>query len=251
MSKEHIWPKWLRRFIAFDDETYRSMTVTVNQDSRDEFEKRHGGDLRQRAIRCVCKSCNSGWMSTLQTRVKQTVISLINGDAISLSEEQQSTLAAWIATSVMASEYRDKTRVAISADDRHWTFNTKHAPVHWGIWIGRHPASAAWKPRLIHHVMEIAKDGVHVESGTLHRHNTQSTSYKVGDVFIHAMSCGPFPDLVRDFCPEIWFPGKILRVWPLQDTIAWPPRFDLSDTEAHAVSVRFFEMTRLINDKTR
>jgi hypothetical protein len=250
LSKEHIWAKWLRQHISFDDETHRSMTVTVNRDGREESEKKRGGDLRRRGVKCVCQPCNNGWMSGLQTQVKATVLNLISDTSFVLEKSDQLSLSGWVATSVIVAEYLDKSRITIAEHDREWLFQTRVAPLTWGIWLAKHPMSSSWKPRLIHHVLEITKDGRQVEHTTVRKHNTQSTTYKVGDLYIHAMSCGPFPDIVRRFRPEMIFTGKVFRIWPNEGPVTWPPKNGcLTDAEAHFVSTSFFETARNIRNK--
>jgi hypothetical protein len=249
LSKEHIWPKWLRQYLSFDDDTYKSMTATIHRNGRDEVEKKHGGDLRGRGVRCVCISCNSGWMSALQVKAKPVVESMLDGRHVVLNTSEQSAFAAWVAMAVITAEQMDKTRIAVQPSDRRWLYENQIAPLHWGIWIAKHKASAVWRPRLIHHVIEFAKDGENIEDASRRSHNTQATTYKVGEVLIHAMSCDPFPNIVRDCRYDLMFPGKVARLWPAESSIKWPLT-TISDFEAHYISTAFFENAHRIGSSS-
>ena len=240
LSKEHIWAKWLRRHLSFDDVSHRSMTATMRPEGRSEFVKKHGGDIRGRGIRCVCEPCNSGWMSALQEKAKPTVLRMLDGSPFGIDRDAQSDLSAWVSMAVMAAEQMDKSRIAISASDRIWLYQQRSAPPDWGIWIARHEISSTWKPIIIQNALRIAEDGVDLRNSGIRSHNTQSTTYKVGNIFIHAMSCA-FADIVRDLRYDIMFPGKVFRIFPWTANIDWPPG-PISDWEAMFIATQFYEV---------
>jgi hypothetical protein len=81
ITREHIWADWLKEYIAKDIDGYQAATITINQPSVASTvrEKKISGDPRSRKAKCVCGSCNNGWMSQLQERAKPLVLSLIEG----------------------------------------------------------------------------------------------------------------------------------------------------------------------------
>jgi len=183
-------------------------------------------------------------MSSLQERVKPTVKLMLEGSRFDIDRKGQCDLSAWICMAVMAAEQMDKTRIAISASDRIWLRQQLSAPPDWGIWIARHDASVIWRPRIIQNVLTITEDVSDIEDRGLRPHNTQTTTYKVGNIFIHAMSC-VFPDIVRDLRYDIRLPGKVFRIWPWTSNIVWPPR-PIDDWEAMFIANQFFESVHRI-----
>jgi hypothetical protein len=201
--------------------------------------RKHGGDIRGRGVRCVCESCNSGWMSALQEKAKPSILLMLDGSPCGIDRNIQSDLSAWASMAVMAAEQMDKTKIAISASDRMWFYKQHTAPPAWGIWIARHEISLTWKPRIIQNVLRITEDSADTQDRGIRPHNTQSTTYKVGNIFIHAMSC-IFPDIVRDLRYDIMFPGKVFRIWPWTANIDWP-QSPISDWEAMFIASQFYE----------
>ena len=140
ITREHIWADWLKEYIAKDIDGYQAATITINQPgvASTVREKKISGDPRSRKVKCVCGSCNNGWMSQLQERAKPLVLSLIEGCQIEFTKAKCELLSAWIAMSVMCSEYSDRSRVAIRPLDRKRLFESHKPPTtNWRIWIGR------------------------------------------------------------------------------------------------------------------
>jgi hypothetical protein len=215
------------------------MTSTIHREGRHDVPKKHGGDIRRRGVRCVCIKCNSGWMSSLQERAKPIVETMLDLSAFTLTQEAQSVLSAWIAMAVITAEYMDKTKVAIPDSERQYLYLEHSAPKDWGIWIARHEPSPAWRPRIIHQILHISEDGDGVIDSGTRTPNTQATTYKVGNILIHAMSCF-YLDIVAGLPYSILFPRKVFRVWPFRSEIRWPSA-PIDDREAFYISTQFFE----------
>jgi hypothetical protein len=66
-TSEHIWAKWLRRYIAMPLVNHHAAAAMLNADRTVTItRKRWGGDPRQRGLEVVCKRCNETWMGGLQ-----------------------------------------------------------------------------------------------------------------------------------------------------------------------------------------
>lgn len=220
------------------------MTSTIHREGRRDVPKKHGGDIRRRGVRCVCIKCNGGWMGSLQERAKPIVESMLDLSAFTLTQEAQSALSAWIAMAVITAEYMDKDRVAISDTDRKYLYKERFAPKDWGIWIARHEPSPVWKPRIIHQILHISEDGEGAIDSGAPTPNTQATTYKVGNILIHAMSCVN-PDIVARLPYSIRFPRRVFRIWPFRSEIRWPSA-PIDDGEAFYISTQFFESVHRI-----
>ncbi|MDB5200839.1 MAG: hypothetical protein JWQ27_248 [Ferruginibacter sp.] len=109
LSKEHIFPQWLRNFFKekfiqptllskFGDEDFQSSLLTGVSDKP---ESSYGFVNHQ-----VCKACNSNWMSTLESRVKDVLSQddkhLHNSiDDLKLSLDKNSILSHWVIVKVL------------------------------------------------------------------------------------------------------------------------------------------------------
>lgn len=94
-AKEHIWPKWLQKEIVGNTKgnfsgTHISMSSVSVLSSRNQS----GESL---VFGNVCKSCNNGWMSTLETDFKRNFekIKLDYNSLKQLSKIERSKIALW------------------------------------------------------------------------------------------------------------------------------------------------------------
>ena len=247
LTREHIWADWLRAYIPKTMTSYEAGKVTINLPGiPDKIEgKKIGGDPHSRRVKCVCGSCNSGWMSGLQERVKPVAIPLIEGHPIKLSLPQQKALAAWIAMAVMCSEFGDKTRIAIHQDHRDILYHHHVPPAgNWRIWIARYHTSEharRWDHRVLTIVPQKEVDQAAFAAAPFY--NTQSTTYRVGELFIHAISSTWRKCIVKH---RFVVPGNLLcEIWPARGaSISWPPTRGLTDIEANRVAAGFFDAIR-------
>lgn len=247
LTREHIWADWLKSYIPKEKVNYEAGTITVNKPGVPDkvVGKKVGGDPHSRRVQCVCARCNSGWMSSLQERAKPIVIPLLQGAPCKISARQQKTLAAWIAMAVMCSEFGDLERIGIPQEDRTILYR-HHVPpsASWRIWIGNYERDK-WRGHWDHRVLCITQKKL--EEGAFEDakfFNTQSTTYMVGKLFIHAIS-STVQKSVRSFHFKPSVDDILYKLWPVRGAdIAWPPTRKLSDTEVAKISAGFFDALR-------
>jgi hypothetical protein len=95
MSKEHVWPSWVRERLP---EGEREKPVTyVYRDSAQggEFRRVEQQPLFDLKIRSVCKSCNEGWMSRIELGASHVATGLLEGRGRELHAGGQTALARW------------------------------------------------------------------------------------------------------------------------------------------------------------
>jgi hypothetical protein len=96
-SVEHAWPQWLLESVGGFD----SQSATEAQFGAGSQEVSWIGP--EVTVKCVCQTCNHGWMSTLEVEAKP-VASFINDLALPLSAPEQSTLSRWSMKTTMVFE---------------------------------------------------------------------------------------------------------------------------------------------------
>jgi hypothetical protein len=93
MSKEHIWPDWLSNVLPADEPHDHKLT------RREQGTRIWVADFSQKPYRlrvgCVCKACNNGWMSAIESAVKPYVEPLIQGRGRQLHTFAQGLIARW------------------------------------------------------------------------------------------------------------------------------------------------------------
>jgi len=71
-------------------------------------------DSQQVRVRCVCKTCNNGWMSRLEKKVSRYLGPMLDDMAIPLDKDYQKGLAEWAVKTAMVID-------AVELSDRYYT----------------------------------------------------------------------------------------------------------------------------------
>lgn len=101
-SHEDVWPRWLtKRFVGTRPS---EMTATVRGTIRRPWRQLRP-ELR---VRCVCATCNNGWMSRLEHETQQIVEPMLSGETTALTPNAQRTLLAWACKTAMVLEAVEK-----------------------------------------------------------------------------------------------------------------------------------------------
>ena len=94
-----------------------------------ERDRQHGTTGPMVVVKNVCGSCNHGWMSQLEGRIKPIMAPMIRGARVTLNTEQQVDLATWASKTVAALEYHEPTSVVTRPKDRE-LIRTELRPPH-------------------------------------------------------------------------------------------------------------------------
>lgn len=251
LTKEHIWPEWLKRYIPRAQPSHRRQFSLVHPTHIEPTVGNHAGDIQTVHVKIVCENCNSGWMSRLQNNAKPVVLKLAQGQHATLNLKQQQLLAAWVAMSVISSEYVPPGPSVTPQSERDFLRDHQLAPENWNIWIG-HFFRRDWPSSYVRSLMEV----VSKKQATIHdpgdgklaiptRPNTQTVSLIVGQLYIHAATSSmPVPR--RIFREMRFLRGRrqlLRRIWPTQDAsfFHWPPLRRITDYEADKIAKQFFQ----------
>lgn len=96
ISGEHAWPLWIRELLASTD-AYVVLARHARQQVRWPIPDTEMGVK----VNAVCKPCNEGWMSDLETAATPIVRPLVLGHTIELTEPDLETLARWAVKTAM------------------------------------------------------------------------------------------------------------------------------------------------------
>ena len=243
-TKEHTWAQWLRQYVPMPADSHHQGFAEVHLERiRQHPQKRVSGDLRRRAVKCVCASCYNGWMSALQESNKNTLIAVATGRPILLSAESQILLATWIAVFATCSEHRDPRRVTINKSISYIIWKRQVPPPTWGIWIAQHEPGPQWRSLLKHYALMLSDD---LPNGTkinpeIQRPNSQTTTFSVGRMLAHVVGSN-FDSGFAAKTYRLEGPKRIFRLWPLEtDSLYWAPPQSLTDVEAHRLGDGLFE----------
>lgn len=121
ISKEHFWPKWLGPHLppaVPNSHISEFHSGEGKQPRRLERHSERPGSVNTRKIRAVCETCNNGWMSELESKVKPTVLGLLSRSVTNLSEEPLRCLTLWIAVKSVVGEHSVLDTALTTSDDR-------------------------------------------------------------------------------------------------------------------------------------
>lgn len=221
MSREHIYADWMRPYLrVFDSTTHYVNTQTAPQwaqliPARAERGKLHlKGDHRSRKLRVVCVTCNTTWMSRLQTAAKPVLLPFLTGSNVALSRTQQRAAANWAAMFTMVYEFADPLTIAIPQSERASFMRILQPNANWLIWVA--PFVGKSYAGMAHHRGIGFLEQGHREPSVAQIFNTQVTVGSAGGLFFltcfssnsTVLSRG-FP-AIRRLCGELMY----TRVWP-------------------------------------
>lgn len=99
-SREHVVPQWL-----LDHLDIRQAAITPAHTKPDgALVSQRSHTLENLQEGRVCETCNTGWMSTLETQAKPLLIPLFSGDktVVELTADERTTVARWAAKTTFA-----------------------------------------------------------------------------------------------------------------------------------------------------
>jgi hypothetical protein len=140
LTEEHVFGKWLR------DLNFKGRSMWEVKQGADETQRRTlpAGSLFSKRLRIVCESCNTGWMSRLETAAKPYLMDMFRPYLtdvfggrrnIPLDEDAQLVLARWVfKTIAVVAQVRDSTNFPLA--HCHELFKSQRPPEHSQIWIG-------------------------------------------------------------------------------------------------------------------
>jgi hypothetical protein len=93
----------------------------ISQEGRPDKVRRYSKDAYSVTVGVVCKTCNNGWMSTLESQAKPYLDPMLHGHGRALHATGIRTLAAWALKTSMMVEHMDgaKRRVIPSEEYAH------------------------------------------------------------------------------------------------------------------------------------
>lgn len=236
LTKEHIWADWLEPYVPRDMDGYSVLRAVAHLD-RSQFEaSERGGDIHNWQVRCVCASCNNGWMSALQVEAKPTVIRLLRGEQFVLGVQQQGAVAAWVAMAVMAGDAGDRGGRAVQKIDLEFFRASRGPPLNWRILIGDYSRDQ-WRAHWVRHPMQIEEK---IEPGldrTATQFNAQFTTFVTARLYANVSVAPSGTAHIRlPFKPDV--ERKLRQIWPpVRGEISWPPKALTDDDADHAASI--------------
>lgn len=145
VSREHIIPVWAAEVLAKTKPppsrpdkvvvgAHRRWSEGAEVDVSQEWFARHGVNF---IVKCVCKECNEGWMSDIESAAKPIVTAMIEDQRVMLDTQDQEKVANWLGLkAVVAQQSLPPAQGFLEWADAF--ASEKHPPTSWQIRIARY-----------------------------------------------------------------------------------------------------------------
>jgi hypothetical protein len=204
LSKEHIWADWLQDYIprTFTKTAHNVSIVAESQSEKFKGKVNRPGDPHSQRLRVVCESCNNGWMSDIQNRVKENLSKLVLGQPADFSPGARLLLANWAVMFTYIWEQAEPKLITSSQEERRSFMNGLAPPPGWAVWIGSYSGSK-WRGR------SWRRSG-YIEGLGQERVPVQSTTFTPGKIAIHTYSSLLMPVREKVFADD----NHLYTIWP-------------------------------------
>ncbi len=169
---------------------------------------------------CVCRECNNGWMSCLESTSKPLIGSLMHDVSLWLQTAQQSAVAAWSMKTAMVVESvaRHGRTPCYSRQQRERLRADSLIPMRTNIWLARFSGSS---------IGAFGSDIWLDLEGVPKAANGCAITLIIGHLAIQILSAHVRPEY-NDSAIEVrpmdgpW-DRLLARIWPVGSTVIWPP----------------------------
>jgi hypothetical protein len=219
-SVEHAWPEWLLALIA----DLGPPSLTEAQFGPEGAVVSWVGP--EITVSCLCRVCNSGWLSRLETEAKPILTPLIHDIAVPLDRAVQEILARWSVKTAMVFD-ATKRRRFYGDSERRALRATSTLPPFTGVWLGRYGQSNL-----------LCGEGRHLDENKSRDRNPfadgYATTFVVRRLVIQLATIPRKPefdafDAKLHLAPGPW-DKSLIQVWPTAAQSAkWPPVLSFSD----------------------
>ena len=235
---EHVIPTWMKRFRPKDAAFTGRLGIVTDGELRGTFTQPSPLSMRPDVTTdAVCRQCNGGWMSDLETRASQLLPSMIAGERRGLTPDDHAFLAVWATKTVMTWQTTNQQARPIPLADYRWLRTQLTPPPLTLVQLGQFVGTAF--PYFGYCQAHLWRGGApdvpeHATSDlTPHAHREALT---IGPLLFEVFgSCDGIP--VTHRFPDL--PGDVmLDIWPGIGPSIWPPRLAFNDARLF----RFLEL---------
>jgi hypothetical protein len=219
-SREHVWPDWILERLK--DDRRQAMSGYIGDQSL-----YWTGVKPELKTKCVCSSCNHGWMSTLENANIPVLGPLMHDLVRPIDTAEQASVARWAMKTamVMESSTRRHRPIFYTRTECAQLRETPNLPFDTSVWIGRYAGQYN-----IAFVGTDAFDKKPVSPDALHGYvNTILFGYVVIQIISFHRPASFDGSLNIKVHPAPW--DKLLfQLWPCGKPVCWPPPLTFSDT---------------------
>jgi hypothetical protein len=169
----------------------------------------------------VCEKCNTGWMSQLENRAKQSLKPMIRGIRCGLLFNQQTDIATWVMLKALSFDLIETSQYpTFEPEDYHNFFSVRKPGPLFQAWLGRYEGEAN---EMIRHYISPVTTGQEHEGLPAESPHAMQFTLIVGSLLIQAVCVNSktqsYPARITRSEPN----PLTIRIWPAARTVDWPP----------------------------
>ncbi|HWY59007.1 MAG TPA: hypothetical protein VNZ03_31380 [Terriglobales bacterium] len=221
-SAEHIWSDW----ILEDLKLVTQIRIKIGKNPP------AFTDDPELKVKCVCETCNSQWMSNLETANQPIIHAMINDDPCWLSKKDQTKLTRWAMLKAMVIEAANRERKPFYDDQERQQIKTGSGiPIGTMVWLGRFSTKSyhaggtdIWRPvdeipKAIHACVTTVIIG-HLVLQILTAHTRQQFATRRENLY----------------CKDGPWKVNLLEIWPLKEPLRWPPALSFAERGTDSIA---------------
>lgn len=230
LSKEHFWPEWTSSLLPSypaNQHVERLQIITrVTKLKGPPLVRTKPGNAWTKKIRVVCKACNNGWMSVLETAVRPILTPLICTTPHTIDAAPSLVLARWVALKIMVGEHNQRGDAVTSPEERRVFQESLEIPKNFRIWIAK-CGVGGWETAYFRHSGTVS---LTPDIRPEHRSkNIHSVTFGIGDLLVHVLHT-TVSGLDLDL--NLSQPHVVVPLFPYSELIDWPTARNLTVNEA-------------------
>ncbi|HEX5929329.1 MAG TPA: hypothetical protein VFY48_08045 [Solirubrobacterales bacterium] len=218
ISKEHVFPKWLRKVIEGGEEGLaKHGRIIKARDGETLWEDIWEDIPINYQVAAPCRPCNEGWMEAIEAETRPILTPLIQHQDAELGPLEKETLARWATLRVMMAQYLDPAErpKAIPKERYHRFYEARELPPKAQIWMARRNGEGAWP-------LDSSRKELFIGMERPPFPNAYISAFAVGHVaFVywgHEVEDGATVRIGDGMKPFL------LPIWPDINLTSWPPR---------------------------
>lgn len=222
LTKEHAWPRWLRRLVPpAGTGTYRATASARGLMVHDR--SWNASEPTALTVKAVCGGaggCNDGWMSVLEMQTLPILSPLIEGKTMALTLGQQRIITTWATKTAMVFECLHPKSMRFTRGDRRQFYGTRSPPI--GMIIELAAFQGPWQLNF-HHLVGETTDH---PDGTF---SASAFTFVMGPLLLRVLYDPAPRPLGR---PSLGAPTQFTTmVWPPAVSPSWPPKAAIAEHE--------------------